>query len=56
MSQAARDYLPIPAAEVDVERVFCSGRDMIGLRRHSMSIETMRALILTRNQLKQSLE
>ena len=28
MAQAARDYLPIPASEVDVERLFNVGRDV----------------------------
>ena len=48
MSQVARDYLPVPAAEVDVERLFSAGRDLIGLRRHSLSIDTMRALMILR--------
>jgi hypothetical protein len=49
MSQVARDYLPIPAAEVDVERLFSSGKDLIGLRRHSLKIDTMRALMMLRS-------
>ena len=49
MSQVARDYLLIQAAEVDVERLFSSGRDRIGLRRHSLSIEAMRALMILRS-------
>jgi hAT family C-terminal dimerisation region/Domain of unknown function (DUF4413) len=46
MSQAVRDYLPVPSAEVGIERVFSGGRDVLGLRRHSMSAETMRWLML----------
>ena len=33
MAAAARDYLAVPAVEVDVERLFNSGRDLLGLRR-----------------------
>lgn len=49
MSQVARDYLAIPASEVDVERLFSTGRDLIGLRRHSLGIDTMRAIMMTRS-------
>jgi hypothetical protein len=44
MVAAARDYLAVPAAEVDVERLFNSGRDLLGLRRWSLSRKTMRKL------------
>jgi len=50
MSQVARDYLGIPPAEVDVERVFSSRCDLLGIRRHSLGPETMRAVMLLRNQ------
>jgi hypothetical protein len=46
MARAARDYLPVPSAEVGVERVFSGARDVLGLRRHSMNAETMRWLVL----------
>jgi hAT family C-terminal dimerisation region/Domain of unknown function (DUF4413) len=46
MAQAVRDYLPVPSAEVGIERVFSGGRDVLGLRRQSMSAETMRWLML----------
>ena len=39
----------IPASEAAVERSFCNGRDMIGLRRFSLSSETMRQLVLLRD-------
>jgi hypothetical protein len=32
MAQAARDYLVIPVAEVDVKRLFSDGRDILGVR------------------------
>jgi hypothetical protein len=49
MSQVAQDYLAIPAGEVDVERLFLSGRDLISIQRHSLSIDTMRALMILRS-------
>jgi acyl-[acyl carrier protein]--UDP-N-acetylglucosamine O-acyltransferase len=49
MSQVARDYLPIMLAEVDCERLFSIGRDVVGIRRRSMAPETMKALIISRN-------
>jgi len=52
MSQVARDYLAVPLAEVDVKRLFSIGRDLLGLRRHCMSPETMKAVLLSRNEYK----
>jgi hypothetical protein len=52
MSQVARDYLAVPPAEVDVERLFSTGRDLLGLRRHCMAPETMKAVLLSRNEYK----
>ena len=49
ISQVTRDYLPIPPAEVDREQLFGSGRDCLGLRRQSMLLETMKALMLVRD-------
>ncbi|KAJ5743520.1 hypothetical protein N7533_010622 [Penicillium manginii] len=46
MAAAARDYLAIPASEVDVERLSSGGRDLLGLRRHSLNADTMRMLML----------
>jgi hypothetical protein len=51
MAQAARDYLAIPASEVDIERLFSLGRDILGIRRFSMSMDTLRTLVLLRNAL-----
>ena len=48
----ARDFLPIPGAEVDVERLFNIGRESLGLRRMSMSVKTMRALVLLKDYLR----
>jgi len=52
MSQVARDYLPIPPIEVDVKRLFNKGCDLLGLRRHSMLLETMRAVMFARYEYK----
>jgi len=49
MSQVAQDYLAIPANEVDVKRLFSTSQDLIGLRRHSLSIDTMRAIMMTKS-------
>ena len=46
MAKAARDYLPIPSAEVGIEREFSNARDVLGLRRHRLNAETMRWLML----------
>jgi hypothetical protein len=46
MAKAARRYLAIPASEVAVERLFSAGRDLLGIRRHSMTGEAMRFLML----------
>ena len=51
MAAAARDYLAVPAAEVDVERLFNSGRDLLGLRRWSLSSGTMRKLLILKDSL-----
>jgi hypothetical protein len=53
MAAAARDYLAIPASEVSVERLFNTGRDVLGVRRYSMKAETMRILMLLDDVYKQ---
>jgi hypothetical protein len=50
MSQIARDYLAIPLSEIDVERLFSLGRDLIRLMRHLMALETMKALMFIQEQ------
>jgi len=52
MFTIARDYLPIPGAEVDVERLFNVARDILGLRRTSLGADTLRALILVKDSLR----
>jgi hypothetical protein len=46
MATAARDLLAVPGSEVDVERLFCGGRDLLGIRRFGLKGETMRILTL----------
>jgi hypothetical protein len=52
MFQAVHDYLPIPGSEVDVERLFNTGRDMLGIRRFSMSSNTLRTLMMLKDALR----
>jgi hypothetical protein len=49
MAAAARYYLEIPASEVAIKRLFNNGRDLLGLRRHSLNADTMRKLMLLRD-------
>ena len=49
MACAAWDFLPLLASEVVCERLFSTGRDMLGLRRHRLNGETMRLLMLLKN-------
>jgi hypothetical protein len=52
MFQVARDYLPIPGAEVDIKRLFNIAREILGLRRTLMSVETLRALVLLKDYIR----
>ena len=51
MAAAARDYLAISAVEIDVERLFNNGRDLLEIRRWSLSSETMRKLFILEDSL-----
>ncbi|KAH6703993.1 hypothetical protein BKA61DRAFT_739848 [Leptodontidium sp. MPI-SDFR-AT-0119] len=46
MASVARDLLAVLGSEVDVERLFCGGRDLLGIRRLHMSGETIRMVTL----------
>jgi hypothetical protein len=46
MAAAARALLAISGSEVDVERLFSGGRDLLGIRRYALKGETMRILTL----------
>lgn len=49
MPRVARDYLLIPLTKVRVERVFSGAGDVLGLRRQSMSADTIRSLVLLKD-------
>jgi hypothetical protein len=49
MFTVARDYLPIPGAEVDVKRLFSITRDILGLYQSLIGAETLTALILVKD-------
>ena len=52
MALAAREFLAIPASEVDCERLFSTARDLLAVRRYAMSGETMRTMMLLKGALK----
>jgi hypothetical protein len=53
---AAREILAIPASEVDRERLFNEGRDLLGIRRYTMSGETMSIMMLLKGALRSKKE
>jgi hypothetical protein len=52
MALAAKEILAIPASEVDCERLFSQGRDLLAVRRYAMSGETMRIMMLLKGALR----
>ncbi|EED14468.1 hypothetical protein TSTA_106780 [Talaromyces stipitatus ATCC 10500] len=50
MLKAVQDYLPIPSAEVGVERLFSNARDVLGIRRHCLNSEMFRWLMFLKGQ------
>ena len=46
MAKAVRALLAVPSLEVDVKRLFCRGRDLLGIRRYTLKRETIRILVL----------
>lgn len=52
MAAIARDYIAIPGAEVDVERLFGVGKDTLGIKRWSMPEESFKALIIAKDALR----
>jgi hypothetical protein len=52
MFQVIRDYLPILGVEVNVKRLFNIIREILGLRRALMSIETLRVLVLLKDYIR----
>ena len=49
MAQVARDYLAILALKVNIKRLFSLRRDILGIRRFLISINTLKTLILLRD-------
>lgn len=45
MAKVAQDHLAIPAADVDIERLFNGGIDVLGIRRFSMKGKTLGTLL-----------
>ena len=52
MFQVIYNYLSISGAEVDIKRLFNIAREILGLRRTSMSAETLRALVLLKDYIR----
>jgi hypothetical protein len=52
MVKAARALLIVPFIEVNVERLFSGGRDLLGIRRFRLSGESMRILTLLKAYFK----
>ena len=50
----ARDYLAILALEVNIKRLFSLRRDILGIRRFLMSIDTLKTLILLKDALNEA--
>ena len=48
MAAAARDFLAIPASKVAVERLFSGGREVLEVGKQTISAETLRALMLSK--------
>jgi hypothetical protein len=45
MAKVPQDHFAIPAAEVDIERLFNGRRDVLGIRRFSMKSKTLGTLL-----------
>ena len=52
MAKIAQRFLAVPGSEVDVEHVFNQSRDLLGIRRYSLSAETMSLLVVLRDCLR----
>lgn len=46
MATAARDIYAVLGAEIDVERLFCEGRDQLRIRRTTLSVDSICWMIL----------
>jgi hypothetical protein len=53
LAQVAKDILAIPLAQVGVERVFNSSRDVIGDRRHRLQATTLQKIMFLKDSIAQ---
>jgi hypothetical protein len=51
LASVARDILAVPITEVGVERVFNTARDIIGDRRHRLSAQTIRQIMILKDSI-----
>jgi hypothetical protein len=52
LSQVAKDVLAIPIAQVGVERVFNTAKDVIGDRRHRLSAQVIRQIMILKDTIQ----
>jgi len=52
MTAEARDYLAIPSSEVDIERLFSDGRDILGIQRFALQGATITDLMVCKDELR----
>lgn len=53
LAQVAKDVLAVPITQVGVERVFNTARDVIGDRRHRLSAQTTRKIMILKDSICQ---
>ena len=46
MAKAAHTLLTVPRAEVNIERLFCGGRDLLGIQQYALKGHIMRVLTI----------
>ena len=55
MAKAARDLLAVPGSKVDCERLFCGGKDLLGVRRAIIRGDTIRWVVLLKSYFKRQI-
>jgi hypothetical protein len=51
MFQAVQTYMSIPESEVDIEKLFNTGQDILNLRRFSINSNILGMMIMLKNAL-----